>query len=724
MIGENPNNGFLNQFPYSDYHEMNLDWILKAVKKIYSDMESFTASNEVTYEGIWNITHQYETNDIVLDQVRGYMMISIQPVPAGIDILNEDYWIPVSPFKVDVEFDDTSYNAIANKTVTDKFDEVDESISDLNEKDAELDDKIDEVNDSLNESIDTTNSNLAAEVESRTAAISALDARISENETDIENETSARIAANTTINARIDNIVALPEGSTQGDAELMDIRVGANGITYNSAGDAVRGQYTALNNEAGTSIIPDMETGKAIASNGYPTDNALCDASDFIRVFPGMPIIMRNVDSGSSIGCCFYNANKQFLSKYSETTGTTITISTNAPDNAYFVRVTTRTGVTPYIDYINVFNNYVIPNTLKVDSLSSELNLPVIDLSTESFKYVNQNDGTIGDQVAYDCTDYVEVLPNAIINVYNCVFGNIVGGAWYDSEKTYIGPMERQSNVNHEILKVPSTAHYIRYTVNHNVQAKITYDIFTDYIFPSFNELFNKASNYGMQLFDRIGVISDSISVGWAKDRNGNNSRRNLGISWPQQMARRLGCTAFNLGASGVDPIEWFDPSFEFAQYCYSYYQSTGYCDLYIIGLGLNGGTLGTIEDIDENDYTQNAATFYGQYARIIQMINHDHPNAIVMCLTEPTTRISSYDQAVRNICELEFINAQLVDLENDYFDLFNSPEIIAQHQPDNLHFTPYGYSLIADAMVEALNDYIAKHSTAFKYVGVEPVIL
>ena len=224
-------NGFLNQFPYGDMHELNLDWIIKIVKVLALEMQGFEAANQVSYEGIWNITKQYTAWSIVLDQNTGYMMIAVQPVPVGIAITNENYWKFVSPFKIDIDFSNTSYNAIANKTVTDKFNVIDEHLDTV---DGHL------------ETIDGEIEDITEDLENEKTARENADSSLSD---DITAEAAARASADITINARIDNIVALPEGSTQGDAELMDIRVAYNGITYDSAGDAVREETENLAND-------------------------------------------------------------------------------------------------------------------------------------------------------------------------------------------------------------------------------------------------------------------------------------------------------------------------------------------------------------------------------------------------------------------------------------------------------------------------------------------
>lgn len=71
------------------------------------------------------------------------------------------------------------------------------------------------------------------------------------SERPVENQAVARAIQNlddrvNTLVGRFNVIATLKEGSTTADAEVADIRMGADGETYDSAGDAVRGQFRKL----------------------------------------------------------------------------------------------------------------------------------------------------------------------------------------------------------------------------------------------------------------------------------------------------------------------------------------------------------------------------------------------------------------------------------------------------------------------------------------------
>lgn len=238
----------------------------------------------------------------------------------------------------------------------------------------------------------------------------------------------------------------------------------------------------------------------------------------------------------------------------------------------------------------------------------------------------------------------------------------------------------------------------------------------------------------------RIGVIGDSYSAIRLYERNGDTSSHPYDsqfYSWFGYLQRESGMSYVNLAASGYECKDWIDGTQDRPELFTTASQEANLCQVYLICMGLNDSArhdtsyVGTTADINVTDPDQNAASFIGYYAKIIQKLRAIQPKALFIVYTMPTSsgatglgRYEAYNTGIRAIAEF-FDYVYLADLYADYYDLYHT-EGLPLKNPDGAfvtagHYTAEVQPIIAKIMSSEISKIIKNNQAAFcniEYTG------
>lgn len=495
----------------------------------------------------------------------------------------------------------------------------------------------------------------------------------------------ANKADNRTVTARIDNIIA-HNNDTEGNTELLDLRVDTEGTTHNSAGTAVRAQFNNI--LTGNKFLRGLGTTKSLQGDFPYTD---------VNNFPVNSIIT-----------VAYPDNESWLANLpkSRFTGTIITLSQSKQLEGGNVQIAFDTSGNMYTrtawSYPAIWSKWY---ATKLGPLPEMLTATTYHVKKgNTYGYTSFDDFPLNTTVVVDIE--LENRPEGNKSGLCITFKGINGGD---------GSLQLFASVSKEMsIRFRWSSKWTPWTkiVNENDLAIIENELNTIKA-----NLASKIEYDCIASFLKIGCIGDSLASGESIYKKADGSNGYVDIyehSWGQFLARRYGIECINFSTGGLTTRTWLTHSrgWSLAQ------KEENLCNAYIIGLGQNDigklGTsyLGTINDIDLNNYENNADTYYGNYGKIIQLIKTLQPKAKFFLLTDPV--VTGFNNAIAEIANT-IPNCYLIDL-TAYSDLYKSGGYLHKNNRGG-HYNSVAYNYMGKLIGEEISKYMYNNPDEFNQI-------
>ena len=372
--------GLFDHFPYTNVHELNLDWVLSMMKALEAEWDAFTAGNSLQFADpmLHDITKTYAKNTIVLDG-NGNAYVSLQAVPVGVGLQNGDYWLMVFDYEAFIEkvnknftarYYRGSYRATAAMAIGDWL-----TVDDVLYKATAAIAVDDILEDGVNITHFTLEDFIKAFMQSANQLIQQYKNDIDASELQYRNQLAQDIANTTaSLQAQLDAAIS---GATV-DSEVINGRVTWYGKTSSTIGDAIRKQ---------TQDIAEMISNAEITASCTFTT-----ASNYTHVFKFCPLktgdtIRVTTDATANAGVSTRMGDGTVIQSFgtlNPNSSQDYTVNSDADFmDAYFVVAGTIT-----VEVLNSFRADISQNTSDIAQNASDIS-DLQQINKDNYKAVN-----------------------------------------------------------------------------------------------------------------------------------------------------------------------------------------------------------------------------------------------------------------------------------------------------------------------------------------------